>query len=518
MAQVRFGDLSQVSPALSPAEVVFEKRRRTVGLIAGPLIFLGLLIWTPAGLAAPAARLAAIVALALVWWVTEAVPIPVTALLAPALIVVFGIAPAREVFAAFGDPVIFLFLGSFILAEAMSVHGLDRRIALSLLGLRLFAGSSTRVVVAFGILAGGLSMWLSNTATTAMLYPIALGLLAAFSRLLGKDEGSALQSTRSRLALSLVLVCAYGSSIGGVATPVGTPPNLIALGQLATLAGIHISFFDWISLAAPVSLVMLVAMLAYMRFVLPPEVPRIAGSAELVAAERRELGTWTAAQRNVVFAFGITVLLWVTPGIVGLAEGSGGTVAPTLQRLLPEGVVAVLGASLLFVLPVDWHQRRFTLTWSDAARVDWGTLMLFGGGLALGSAMFRTGLAGRLGEAVTSLTGASSPVSLTFVFTALGILITEVTSNTATATMLAPLAIAAAQAAGISPVTPTVGCAIGCSMSFMLPVSTPPNAIIYGSGHVRITQMAKAGFWLDLIAAMLVPLVVAGMVHVLGYR
>jgi sodium-dependent dicarboxylate transporter 2/3/5 len=518
MGQVRFGDLSQVSPALSPAEIVFERRRRTAGLIAGPLLFLGLLIWAPGGLAPAAARLAAIVALALVWWVTEAVPIPVTALLAPALIVTFGIAPAREVFAAFGDPVIFLFLGSFILAEAMSVHGLDRRIALSLLGMRLFAGSSTRVVIAFGILAGGLSMWLSNTATTAMLYPIALGLLAAFSRLLGRDEGSVLRSSRSHLALALVLVCAYGSSIGGVATPVGTPPNLIALGQLATLAGIRLSFFDWIALAAPVSVVMLLAMLAYMRLALPPEVPRIAGSSELVAEERRQLGPWTPAQRNVILAFGVTVLLWVVPGLIGLGEGPNGTVAPMLQRLLPEGVVAILGASLLFVLPVDWQQRRFTLAWSDAAKVDWGTLMLFGGGLALGSAMFRTGLAARLGEAVTSLTGASTPVSLTFVFTTLGIVITEVTSNTATATMLAPLAIAAAQAAGISPVAPTVGCAIGCSMSFMLPVSTPPNAIVYGSGHVRITQMAKAGFWLDLAAALLVPLVVAATVHFSGYR
>jgi sodium-dependent dicarboxylate transporter 2/3/5 len=503
--EVRYGDFSEIHGRLSEAEARFESVRRSVGLFAGPLAFA--VVWAIPfqSLTQPAARLCAIVAWVLVWWITEAVPIPVTALLGPSLAVLLGVGGAKEMFAHFGDPIIFLFFGSFVLAEAMAVHGMDRRIAFALLDSRAVGSSSARIAIGFGVLAAGLSMWLSNSATTAMLYPIALGVLGALSRLMSKGEGSEVDFTRLKYGTSLMLMCAFASSIGGIATPVGTPPNLIASGLLTSLVGVRVPFFQWMLVGLPISAAMLVIALVYIRLVLPPEVKSIKGSREFIANERAKLGGWSRGERNVVAAFLLAVILWVFPGVLALVAGTDNHLYLALKEILPESVVALVAAALLFVLPVNWKERRFTITWNQAVRIDWGTLLLFGGGLSLGEAMFKTGAAAALGKGLIEATGAASTVALAFLFAAVAVLLTEVTSNTATATMLVPLAIAAAQAAGVSPVEPALACAFGCSMAFMLPVSTPPNAIIYGSGCVRITQMLKVGVVLDLIAMVVVP-------------
>jgi sodium-dependent dicarboxylate transporter 2/3/5 len=349
-----------------------------------------------------------------------------------------------------------------------------------------------------------------------MMYPIAMGVLAALSRLLKRGDGTPSNLQKMRFGTALMLVCAYGSSIGGVGTPVGTPPNLIALGQLAELTGTRIPFFQWMAIALPIMGVMLVFAVLYFRFAFPPEVGKIEGSADFIAEERGKLGAWKAGERNVLAAFLITASLWVLPGVAGIVLGADSPAARALTNLLPESVVALLGAALLFVLPVSWSERRFTASWTDVSRIDWGTLLLFGGGLALGGAMFKTGLADTVGHALTGLTGARSLVALTFLFSVFAIYFTEVTSNTATATMLVPLAIAAAKAAGVSPIEPAIGCAIGCSMAFMLPVATPPNAIVYGSGCVPITKMVRAGFWFNIAASLIVPTGVLVMCHLLG--
>ena len=217
-----------------------------------------------------------------------------------------------------------------------------------------------------------------------------------------------------------------------------------------------------------------------------------------------------------MIAFAATVTLWVLPGVTAIAAGQGSALYRTLAGALPEAVVAVLGAALLFVLPVSWKERRFTLSWNDAVRVDWGTLMLFGGGLSLGGAMFRTGVAEAVGKGVVSLTGAHSLLALTYLFTVVAVIITETTSNTASAAMVGPLAIAAAQAAGVSPVAPAAAVALGASMAFMLPVSTPPNAIVYGSGCVSIKAMLRHGSVLDLASLVTVPGLVLVMTRLLG--
>ena len=262
----------------------------------------------------------------------------------------------------------------------------------------------------------------------------------------------------------------------------------------------------------PIALIILVALLVLTRLLFRPK--DVEG--EVVAvdfrAAARALGPLGAGERNVLLAFAVAVTLWVVPGLVALALGSEATVCRFCRDRLPESVVACLAAALLFVLPVDWPRRLPTLSWARATRIDWGTLLLFGSGLSLGAAMFRTGLADALGAALVSATGASSSYALTALFTVFAIYFTEVTSNTATATMLTPLAIAAAQAAGISPLEPAIGCALGCSMAFMLPVATPPNAIVYGSGRVPISAMVRAGFWLNLIACVVIPLGVVVLV------
>ena len=496
---VRFRDLHEASQSLSPAELRFERARRTAGLFAGPLAFAVLLAVPPPAPSPEAARLVALLAWVLLWWVTEAVPIPVTALLGPALGAVVGVGTAAEMFAPFGDPIVLFFLGSFVLAEAMTCSGLDRRFAYAILGRPRVAATPGRLFVAFGAITAVLSSWLSNTATTAMLLPIVLSVLAAFARAGGVDPRGL------RYGTALLLALAYAASIGGIATPVGTAPNLIVLGQLEALAGSRVPFLHWMAVAVPVATLMLVLLLAYLRVALPPDVPELGREGAALATERAALGRLSRAECNVLAAFATTVALWVLPGLVAVVFGAESAAFRTVQRVLPEGAVAVFGASLLFVLPVDWKARRFTLSWNEAARIDWGTLLLFGGGLALGAAMFRTGLAASLGEGLVALTGSRSLPALTFLFTLVTLVLTETTSNTASATMVGPLAIAAALAAGVSPVPPAMAVALASSMAFVLPVSTPPNAIVYGSGCVPITAMIRHGLVIDVASALVVP-------------
>ncbi len=474
------------------AESRFERNRQKAGLVLGPAAFALLLAFPPPALGTGPGRLLAVVAWVLVWWITEAVPLPVTAVLGPALTVVLGAVPVREAFAPFGDPIIFLFLGSFLLARAMSVHGLDRRLARAVLAIPAASSSPRRVVWTFAALAAVLSMWVSNSATTAMLVPIALGVLGTMDAERGRS---------SLLARPLLLACAYGASVGGIGTPVGSPPNLVALGQLSSLAGIHVGFVPWLFVALPVML----AMTGVAALVLG--VPLRSGDAVApvgpVSSERAV--AMSTGERSVTAAFLVTVTLWVAPGILSLVLGSGHPLSEALVVALPEGVVAVLGAALLFVLPSGGGERRAALGWSEATQIDWGTLLLFGGGLSLGGAMFRLGLSEALGKGIVTATGVSTTAGLTLVFTVFSIFFTEVTSNTASATMLIPLAIASAQAAGASPLEPALGCALGCSMAFMLPVATPPNAIVYGSGLVPIGTMARAGMWMNVAACVIVP-------------
>ncbi len=486
-----------VTETISAGEERFDRMRRTISLFVGPLLFIILLLVPMPGLKPEAHRLAAIVGLILVYWIGEALPIPVTSLLGPVLCIILGVATPAAAFAPFATPIIFLFIGSFILAQGMIEQRLDQRIALNILSLRWVGNSPYRLLIAVAAIPMGLSMWISDSATTAMMYPILIGIISAFGTL-AKEANKKL--TSARFNVGLLLTISYSALIGGIGTPVGTPPNLIGIGMIDKLLGFRIYFFQWMLMAVPIMLVMWTLMLLFMRKTHPPVMKEFPGLVEFLRGQKAQLGPWTRGQKNALLAFVVAVGLWVFPGVVCTCGGSENPVFKFCEAHIPEGVASLIAAILLFLLPVNWKERKFTLSWSNAVKIDWGTILLFGGGLTLGGLMFSTGLADVLGKGLVGLSGAASVWSITAISIILAILITEMTSNTATANMLVPIMIAVAQGAGVSALPPAIGVCLGASMAFMLPVSTPSNAIIYGSGCVPITAMLRAGAVLDVVS------------------
>lgn len=506
----------EVRECLSPAERRFERWRNTAGLFLGPLAALVLFLVPMPGVSDQAHRLAAVIGWVVLWWITEPVPIPVTALLGAALCVLFGVDSARAIFAPFSDPIIYLFLGSFVLARGMSVHGLDRRFAYGLMSLRWVGSSAGRLLLMFGAVSAFASMWISNTATTAMMFPIGVGIVHTMAGMIARQQGRPVDPYRLRYGTGMMLMAAYAASAGGIGTPVGSPPNLIGLALIEKMTGVRIAFFQWMLFAVPMLALMYVLLFVLLRGLHPPEVRRIEGGREAVAAELRQLGPWTRGQKNVLAAFLVAVTLWVIPGFLALFAGTEAPLFRDFSARVPEAVVAVVAAGLLFLLPTDWRKREFTLSWKEAVQVDWGTLLLFGGGITLGEQMFRTGLAAAVGESLLAMSGAVSMWGITFAAIWISILVSETTSNTASATMVVPVIIALAQAAGVNPIPPALGATLGASWGFMLPVSTPPNAIVYGSGMIPITRMIRAGVFFDLGGGMLIWLVLRLLLPLLG--
>lgn len=492
------------------AASTFDRNRHIFGAIFGPVC--ALLVWfTPiAGLSPEAHKLLAIMVLVAIWWITEPIPIPVTSLVGPTLCVVFGIVKMKEAFAAFANPMIFLFMGGFIIAKAMMVNGLDKRIAYGIMSMKWVGDSPRRIFLAIGLACMLCSGWISNTATAAMMFPIALGLLEAIREMMAAN-GKTINLRTYKYATGLMLMTAYSCSIGGVLTPIGTPPNIIMLGFLSEMCDLHISFFQWMvwGFVAMVCYFVITYILLYKMF--PSDVEHIEGAQEFIGNKVRSLGNWTRAQKNTLFAFIVAVLLWVTPGFLNIFLGTESEVLNTYNKLFPEAIAAMIGALLLFFLPVDMKRRKMTLEWKDAvAGVEWGTLLLFGGGLAMGGMMYSTGLSGWIGGQIISLLGGEpSELLLVAVFCVMSLLLSELTSHTAATNMIGPLAIGAALSAGFSPIPVAVGVALSASLGFMLPVSTPPNAIVYASGYIPITKMIKTGVIIDVIgiACITIPIV-----------
>lgn len=473
-------------------------RLATAGFVLGPTG--ALIVWNiPLGVSASAHALAAILAWVVIFWITEPIPIPATALLAPVAAVALGIGGAKDVFAPFAHPVIFLFIGSFLIAEAMIVHGLERRIAYWVLTRRVIGESPARILLAVGLLSAGLSLWVSNTATTAMMLPIATGILGALAGVRGRTGGGPEAAGAGAYSSGLMLMVAYAASVGGLGTLIGTPPNLIGKGLIEEHLGIDIGFVQWMQFGLPIVIVTFAALFALLYALHPPDLGPLTGVTEFLSRQRAALGPVGPGERNAAIAFGTAVALWLAPGGIALVWGTDSPVATWYDRHLPESTVALVAAGLLFLLPVDWPGRRFTLSWEEAERIDWGTILLFGSGLALGELMFKTGLSEAIGHGAVQWLGADSLWTLTAFAIALSIALSELTSNTASATMTIPVVIAIAQSAGVSALPPALGACLGASFGFMLPISTPPNAIVYGSGLIRIERMIRAGILLDLV-------------------
>ncbi|MFH0729029.1 MAG: DASS family sodium-coupled anion symporter [Pseudomonadota bacterium] len=491
-----------IQETLSEQEEQFEKWRNTIGLFLGPLVAVIIYFMEMPQLSHQAHLLAAILGWTVVWWICEPIPLGMTALASSVLCVVFGVEAAKKVFAPYADPIIYLFLGGFMLAEAMAIHGLDKRFAYAIMSSKLVGNSSGRILGAFGLICAFLSMWISNTASTAMMFPIALGIVYAMADIMGKQEGKGVNPLKLRFGTGLMLMAAYAASTGGIATPVGTPPNLIGIALIDKTLGIKISFFHWMTFALPLTMILCVVLFLLLYFLHKPEIAKLEGSMEYVAQEKEKLGKWTAGQRNALFAFLVTVTLWVIPGILAVFHGEKSPIAIAYNKMMPEGVAALIGALLLFVLPTNWKKREFTITWKQATRIDWGTLLLFGGGITLGTLMFDSKLADVIGKGLLAISGATSTWGITLGAIFIAILVSETSSNTASANMVVPVMIALAQAAGVDPVPPAIGATLGASWGFMMPVSTPPNAIVYGSGMVPITKMIRAGVIYDIVGGL----------------
>ncbi len=454
----------------------------------------------------PQRAVAATFAAAVVLWVTEGLPLAVTALLSTSFLVLLGVMPVAKAFQAYGDPVIMLFIGSFLLAKAMEVSRLDRRLSFLLLRYPWATRTPARLMLSMGATAAVISMFVSNTAVAAMLLPIGVGLLAALG----------VQTRGAPYAVGLLLMLTWGASIGGVGTIVGTPPNLIVLSHIFQVTGRRIGFLEWMVFGIPIMVTMLAGCWVLLRLLYGRRSPSAAQTSEVAAAELRTMGPLRPTERNTMIAFFITLALWLLPGALDLLWGSQHRLTVLVSTRLDAPVAALLGASLLFLLPARGAEEGRALTWQQAVTIDWGTVLLFGGGIALGRAMFESGLAATVGRAAAVLAGSGSLWAVTAISTALAIFMSELASNTASAATIVPLAIGLAQGAGVSPIAPALGAGLGASFGFMLPISTPPNAIIYSSGLIPTWQMVRTGIIIDALGFVVVMLWLWVLLPLLG--
>jgi solute carrier family 13 (sodium-dependent dicarboxylate transporter), member 2/3/5 len=487
-----------IEEVITPQEAKLERWRNRAGFVLAPLAFI-FIFFSTFDLKPEAHSLAAIIAVVIILWICESLPMPVTALIGAALCVIFRVAPAREVFAPFADPLMFLFIGSFIIARAIFLHDLDKRFAYGVLSLKWIGARPSRILFAFGAVTAFASAWISNTATTAMMFAIGMSIIV----FLFKHEKETGVKINPAYATALMLITSFAASIGGLMTPIGTPPNVIGLGFIRTLLGAEISFFKWMMIGAPIVVVLYFFLYFYLNFLAPAEVREIPGSAEMIAREKAELGSWTRAQKSTVIAFATAVCLWIFSGLVALFAGETSEIYRAINSRLPEAVGAVVGASLLFILPGNLKGEK-AITWTEAVKIDWGVVLLYGGGFALGVLSFQTGLAESIGRNLTGLIPLSGDFGLLVASVVVAVLISETTSNTASANMVVPVVIAIANTTGADPLIPALGATFGASLGFMLPVSTPCNAIVYGSGYIPLMKMIRYGILLDIFGAIVI--------------
>jgi sodium-dependent dicarboxylate transporter 2/3/5 len=462
------------------AEPGTSARAARIGLLAGPLLLaLVLLTPPPAGMSATAWATVGLTALMALWWATEAVPLPVTSLLPLVLLPALGVLPLERAAAPYANPAVFLFLGGFLIGLAMERWNLHRRVALLIL---LAVGVEPRRQLAgFMLTTAFISMWVSNTATAIMMLPIAMSVIA---RLPADAHGQ-------RYATALLLGVAFAASIGGMATLVGTPPNAFLAGFLRDTYGLRVGFVQWMALSLPVALLML----AFTWWWLGRSGFTLAGSDThaLLQHDLAALGPMSRGEKWVATVFVLAAAAWVTQ--------------PLIARALPwvtDTTVALVAGVALFVLPVDWRARTFVLSWERAqAGMPWGVLLLFGGGLSLAAAINQGGLAAWMTQSIGGLGGMPFAVVLG-ITVVMVVVLSEVASNTATAAAVVPLVGTLAGPDGVSPAVFAVPATLAASCGFMLPVATPPNTLVYGTGRVPIGAMLRAGFALDIVGSALV--------------
>lgn len=456
--------------------------RQRSGLVLGPLFFILTVLTEPESLSPAATVVAGVTIWMAVWWISEAIPISATALLPIVVLPAFGAMKVGDVTAQYGHHIVFLMLGGFFIAIAMEKWDLHKRIALFV--VHTIGIGPRRIIAGFMVATAFLSAWISNTSTAMVMMPIGTAVIASISA----------KKSDPDFNVALMLSIAYAASIGGMATLVGTPPNLIFAGIYQSMFGVQVNFFEWAYFRFPLASVMLVITWFYLTHIgyriQKDEMP---GSGEVIKAERARQGKITREEKQVLMVFVLVAVLWMTRGLLW------GKYLPQVT----DASIAITGALLLFIMPA--REEASLLSWEDTEKVPWGVALLMGGGFAIARGFAETGLAEWVSQSFTFLV--AMPVFLLILATVvITKIFTEITSNTATATILMPIAASIAVTLGISPFGIMAAVAISSSLAFMMPVATPPNAIVFGSGYVTIPQMARAGLWLNLVTVVIVSL------------
>jgi sodium-dependent dicarboxylate transporter 2/3/5 len=461
------------------------------GLVAGPLVFAAMLaLPAPAGLQAAGWRVAAAGVWMGIWWMTEALPLAATALLPLLLFPLLGAGTAAQTAAPYADPTVFLFMGGFMLALAMQRWGLHRRIALTI--MRGMSDRPAGLVLGTMAATAFISMWVNNTATVLMMLPIGLSVI---------DVVDQCDCDEPNFAPALLLGIVYAAAVGGLGTLIGTPPNVLLAGFLDKTYGIRVSFVDWMRIGVPLVILLLpLAWLVVTRLILPLGRARIAGSRDFLRAERTALGPVTRPEWIVAATFVAADVLWIA--------------RPALQGALPglsDAGIAIAAAVVLFALPAG-RGRGPVLTWETASRLPWEVLLLFGGGLSLADAIGRSGLAAWIGGGLGSV-GRWPDFAVAIAVAVVLVVLSEVASNTAAAVMFLPVIASLAVSQGASPLALALIATLAASGGFILPVASPPNAIVYGTGKVSMRQMARGGIVMDLVFALVVPVVALALIR-----
>ena len=468
----------------------FTNKTKLVGLVLGPLLFVLLyFLLSTTGLSLKAVVILSLGAWMVAWWVTEAAPIPVTALLPMVLFPLLSISSAREASQPYGDPVIFLFMGGFILALGLEKYNLHERVALNL--IRLTGTSGNGIILGFMIATALISMWISNTATAVMMLPIA----SSVTNLLAKETGQKDDPKFKKFATGLMLSIAYAASIGGIATIIGTPPNVVMVGYMKRFYNLDVSFSSWMIVGIP----LMIALLASLYIIITKILYRngltaIEGSEQLIHRKLHELGNMTKEEKQVLVIFSITCFFWIFRQNLNSLIG---------KNLLDDTTIAMTGGVCMFLMPVNLKQSKFLLDWNDMKNLPWGILLLFGGGLCLAQGMEDAGLVQLVGEKISQQATISVP-ALTFLLTFISMGLTEIMSNVALTTIFVPVVFGIADGFHISPLLLAMPVTLAASCAFMMPVSTPPNAILFASGYIRIKEMIKAGLLLNLFSLVII--------------
>jgi solute carrier family 13 (sodium-dependent dicarboxylate transporter), member 2/3/5 len=466
-------------------------RAKTAGLLLGPILFAaGLFLLPDWGLSQEASRVLALTVWMIAWWVTEAVPIPVTALLPLVGFPLLDVMPAGSAAAPYANPVIFLFMGGFMLALGLEKHQLHKRIALNI--VRLTGTSGRGIILGFMIATASLSMWISNTATAVMMLPIATSVIGIiFQENIGMVQGK--KSTLARFSLGLMLSIAYAANIGGTATIIGTPPNVVMAAHYASFFGQELDFGRWMLIGVPFSLVMLgIAYLFITRILFPFKLAQTDQAEAMVKAQLLALGKVSKQQRLVMGIFSLTLIGWIFRQQINELVGA---------NLLSDHITAMVGGLLMFVLPISKRMDNFLLDWKDMERLPWGILLLFGGGLSLAKGLEEAGLIQAIGTMVSDAKGISFEWLLLLLIIIM-LFSTELMSNVALTSIFVPVLVGVAEGIGQPFLVLAIPVTLASSCAFMMPISTPPNAIVFASGHISMKEMIKAGIWMNIMAVL----------------